>query len=107
VAASAPGQKRVCHSRRQQQRRTHLHLAAATSAAGMQFVLALDHVFFRPREPAPTTISFSVALLFALPVMRITQPEVPPIGEAVDVLGFWNISIWNISITALVGCPGD
>jgi hypothetical protein len=68
----------------------------------MQLVLALDHAFLRPREPVPPTIGFSIGLLFALPAMRNTQPEVPPIGVAVDVLGFF----WNMSITALVGCSG-
>jgi hypothetical protein len=68
----------------------------------MQFLVALDHVLLRPREPAPPTVGLSVALLFALPAVRNTQPEVPPIGAAVDVLGFF----WNMSLTALVGGGG-
>jgi hypothetical protein len=60
--------------------------------------VALDHAFFRPREPSAPAIGFAIALLFALPAMRNTQPEVPPIGVAVDVLGFF----WNMSIPALV-----
>ena len=62
-----------------------------------QLVLCIDHLFLRPREALPPTIGFSIALLFALPALRNTQPEVPPIGVIVDVLGFF----WNMCIIAL------
>lgn len=55
--------------------------------SGMMLTLVVDHVFLRPREPAPPTMGVCIALLFALPAVRGTQPEVPPIGVAVDVLG--------------------
>jgi hypothetical protein len=65
-----------------------------------QLVLCIDHLFLRPREPLAPTVGFSIGLLFALPAVRNTQPEVPPIGVTVDVLGFF----WNMSITALSAC---
>jgi hypothetical protein len=55
--------------------------------SGMMFTLCVDHIFLRPREPAPPTLGVCIALMFALPAVRNTQPEVPPIGVAVDVLG--------------------
>jgi hypothetical protein len=55
--------------------------------SGMVLALSIDHTFIRPCEPVPPTIGFVVSMLFALPAVRNTQPEMPPIGVAVDVLG--------------------
>ena len=63
--------------------------------------LAIDHLFLRPREPMPPTIGLTVAMMFALPSLRNVQPDVPMIGSAVDVLGFfWNMSIVAFSVMA-------
>lgn len=64
------------------------------------FCMALDTLFFRPRDPALPPIAASFALLFALPNIRNAQPGVPQIGIAIDVWGF----MWNILLVALSAC---
>jgi len=42
-------------------------------------------------------LAMPVALIFALPALRNTQPGVPPVGAYCDVVGFF----WNIGLTAV------
>jgi hypothetical protein len=43
----------------------------------------------------------SIGLLFALPSLRNVQPDVPIIGSAIDVLGFfWNMSMIAFAVMA-------
>ncbi|KAI9596982.1 hypothetical protein BDF19DRAFT_412510 [Syncephalis fuscata] len=56
----------------------------------------------RGREVAPPHMSVGIAILFALPGLRNSQPAVPPVGVASDMFGFvWNImlvTIFSVSI---------
>jgi len=65
--------------------------------SGFIFGLALDHVFFRPREPAGPTVGFFISTIFSFPAIRNTQPGVPPIGAMVDMFGFF----WNMILLVL------
>lgn len=53
-------------------------------------------IWFRDRKVEPPTIGLCASLIFALPAIRNTQPDSPPIGCTVDVAGFF----FNMAIVA-------
>jgi len=66
-------------------------------------MLITVQVVVRGREVIPPLIAVMVALLFALPSVRNTQPNVPPIGTRLDVLGlFFNMSIVAICVIVMM-----
>jgi len=60
-------------------------------------MVATFQVVFRQREVAPPLIGVLVALLFALPAVRNTQPAAPPIGTLLDTVSLF----WNMMLVAL------
>ncbi|KAJ3205464.1 hypothetical protein HDU67_008829 [Dinochytrium kinnereticum] len=62
----------------------------------LAFTLAVT-LWIRGRKVEPPTIAFSIALMFALPGIRNTQPGTPPIGCTADVVSFF----WAMSLTAV------
>ncbi|KAI8831375.1 hypothetical protein BC829DRAFT_437825 [Chytridium lagenaria] len=54
----------------------------------------------RGRKMEPPTLGFTIAMLFALPAIRNTQPGAPPIGATSDVASFF----WAIILTSLSAC---
>ncbi|KAJ9088699.1 hypothetical protein DSO57_1020609 [Entomophthora muscae] len=64
--------------------------------------LAWDGVIYR-REIPPPLLSIGIAMLFALPTLRNSQPGVPAMGCLIDMLGFfWSIVLISISASALI-----
>ncbi|KAI9179199.1 hypothetical protein H9P43_005861 [Blastocladiella emersonii ATCC 22665] len=64
--------------------------------------LALQ-VLVQRRPVAAAILGPPISLLFALPSLRNVQPEAPPVGSTVDVLGFfWNMVIVAISAAAII-----
>jgi hypothetical protein len=61
------------------------------------FGMVIDHVYLRPRDPLVPILGVATGLLFALPPLRNSQPDVPPVGSAADALCFF----WAQSMTAL------
>ena len=53
-------------------------------------------IWFRDRKVEPPIIGLCASLLFALPAVRNTQPDSPPIGMTMDVGGFF----FNMAIVA-------
>jgi len=60
-------------------------------------VLITFQIVFRQREAMPPVISIMIALLFALPAVRNTQPAAPPIGTLLDTVSL----IWNMMLVSL------
>ena len=58
---------------------------------------ATFQIVFRRREVSPPLLGVFVALLFALPAVRNTQPAAPPIGTLLDTVSLF----WNMMIVAL------
>ncbi|KXN66995.1 hypothetical protein CONCODRAFT_11036 [Conidiobolus coronatus NRRL 28638] len=57
------------------------------------------------RELAAPIISLGVAILFALPALRSTQPGIPGIGCAIDYLCFfWCETLVALSSCFIIGC---
>jgi hypothetical protein len=55
-------------------------------------------VVVRQRDAAPPLLGMLVSLLFAMPAVRNTQPNVPPIGTLADVVGlFFNMFLVALS----------
>ncbi|KAJ3105060.1 hypothetical protein HDU96_008721 [Phlyctochytrium bullatum] len=68
----------------------------------LAFTLA-SSLCIRGRKVEPPTIAFSIALLFALPGIRNTQPGSPPIGCVADVVSFfWAMILVAISAAMLM-----
>ncbi|KAI8848041.1 hypothetical protein BC829DRAFT_394926 [Chytridium lagenaria] len=61
----------------------------------LAFTLAVT-LWMRGRKVEPPTIAFSIALIFALPGIRNTQPGTPPIGCTADAVSFF----WAMSLSA-------
>lgn len=59
--------------------------------------IVIDNIFLRPREPLVALAGVACTLLFAMPNVRGLQPDVPAMGSAVDMLGFW----WAQTMCAL------
>ncbi len=53
-------------------------------------------IWFRDRKVEPPIIGLCASLIFALPAIRNTQPDSPPIGCTADVGGFF----FNMAIVA-------
>ncbi|KAI9595873.1 hypothetical protein BDF19DRAFT_440374 [Syncephalis fuscata] len=57
----------------------------------------------RGREVAPPHMSVGIALLFALPGLRNSQPAIPPVGVASDMFGYiWNITLITIFSVSII-----
>jgi hypothetical protein len=63
------------------------------------FTLATT-LWFRDRAVEPPTIGLCASLLFAMPAIRSTQPNIPPIGCTVDLIGFF----WNMFLVLVSTC---
>ncbi|ORY04923.1 hypothetical protein K493DRAFT_311177, partial [Basidiobolus meristosporus CBS 931.73] len=64
--------------------------------------VAFQIVFLR-REIQPPVIALGVSMLFSLPALRNTQPGVPGIGCATDIIGFfWNMLLVAISSIGII-----
>jgi hypothetical protein len=59
--------------------------------------VVIDNIFLRPRDPLVPLTGVATGLLFAMPGVRGLQPDVPAMGAAVDMLGFW----WAQTMCAL------
>ncbi|KAL2916760.1 hypothetical protein HK105_203539 [Polyrhizophydium stewartii] len=67
------------------------------------FTLAVT-LILRDRAVEPGTIAIAVALLFALPRLRDSQPNAPVVGGSSDVAGFlWNMPLAAVSCILLIG----
>jgi hypothetical protein len=70
----------------------------------LMIVLAYDTLIHR-RELPPPVMSLGVAILFALPALRKTQPGIPDIGCAIDYLCFfWCETLVALSTCVIIGC---
>ncbi|KAJ3094801.1 hypothetical protein HDU97_007558 [Phlyctochytrium planicorne] len=54
-------------------------------------------LWLRGRKVEPPTIAFSIALMFALPNIRNTQPGSPPVGCTADVVSYF----WAMVLSAI------
>ncbi|KAI9292670.1 hypothetical protein K502DRAFT_325692 [Neoconidiobolus thromboides FSU 785] len=64
--------------------------------------IAIDAVF-NNREIPPPILGTSVAMLFALPALRNSQPGVPAMGCISDILGFfWSLVLISIAAVTLL-----
>ena len=61
----------------------------------MQF--ALDVALFQPRMVDGDTVATAIGLLFALPAIRTSMPDAPPMGVPLDSCG----TLWNISFVLI------
>jgi hypothetical protein len=65
-------------------------------------VLTLSFIFFPGSESPPVPVY--VAMLFALPAVRQTQPGVPPIGAMIDLISFfWCMGLIAICTITVIG----
>ncbi|KXN66992.1 hypothetical protein CONCODRAFT_11031 [Conidiobolus coronatus NRRL 28638] len=70
----------------------------------LAMILAFDTVVYG-RELPPPIMSLGVAILFALPAIRRTQPGIPDIGCAIDYLCFfWCETLVALSTCVIIGC---
>ncbi|KAJ3105061.1 hypothetical protein HDU96_008722 [Phlyctochytrium bullatum] len=68
----------------------------------LAFFLCIS-LWIRGRKVEPPTIAFTIALLFALPGIRNTQPGSPPIGCTADVVSFfWAMVLVATSVALLM-----
>ncbi|KAJ3205463.1 hypothetical protein HDU67_008828 [Dinochytrium kinnereticum] len=68
----------------------------------LAFTLAVT-LWIRGRKVEPPTIAFSIALMFALPGIRNTQPGTPPIGCTADVVSFfWAMVLTSATASLLI-----
>ncbi|KAJ3215064.1 hypothetical protein HDU67_000844 [Dinochytrium kinnereticum] len=59
-------------------------------------------LWLRDRKVEPPTLGLTTGLIFALPSLRNSQPNIPPIGCLADVVAlFWTVSIATISVSLL------
>lgn len=65
------------------------------------FVLTLDLLFIRAREPKDLPFGACWGLLFTIPFLRNSLPSIPPIGIAYDVWVFLP-SLMITSVSALL-----
>ncbi|KXN65659.1 hypothetical protein CONCODRAFT_12688 [Conidiobolus coronatus NRRL 28638] len=61
--------------------------------------IGFDCMFFK-REIPPTLLSVGIVMLFAMPTLRKTQPDIPDIGCAIDFLCF----IWCEVLIGIASC---
>ncbi|KXN65483.1 hypothetical protein CONCODRAFT_12909 [Conidiobolus coronatus NRRL 28638] len=61
--------------------------------------IGIDCVFFK-REIPPNLLSIGIVMLFAMPTLRKTQPDIPEIGCALDFLCF----IWCEILIGIAAC---
>jgi hypothetical protein len=61
--------------------------------------IGIDSMLFK-REIPPTLLSFGIVMLFAMPTLRKTQPDIPDIGCAIDFLCF----IWCEILIGIAAC---
>ncbi|KAG1663316.1 hypothetical protein FOA52_006275 [Chlamydomonas sp. UWO 241] len=66
------------------------------------FVLALRYSLSDDEEVAYDVPALAVGLLFALPFVRAVQPDVPTVGIAIDMLGFFFNMLLIAVITVVV-----
>ncbi|KAJ3113846.1 hypothetical protein HDU96_002843 [Phlyctochytrium bullatum] len=84
-------------------RRARLTLVFSVFVMTIMWMLALLGITFTAlllaygRKSEPPVIAFSVAMLFALPGVRNTQPGAPPVGCTSDLISFF----WVMMIIAL------
>ncbi|KAI8831374.1 hypothetical protein BC829DRAFT_115591 [Chytridium lagenaria] len=56
-------------------------------------------LWLRDRKVEPPTLGLSISLLFALPTLRNSQPNIPAIGCLVDIVTlFWTVALAALSI---------
>jgi hypothetical protein len=61
--------------------------------------IGIDCIFFK-REIPPNLLSIGITMLFAMPTLRRTQPDIPDIGCAIDFLCF----IWCEILIGIASC---
>jgi hypothetical protein len=61
--------------------------------------IVIDCMFFN-REIPPNLLSIGIKMLFAMPTLRRTQPDIPGIGYSIDFLCF----IWCEILIGIAAC---
>ena len=59
--------------------------------------ISIDIVILRPRPVEADDVAVAIGLLFALPAIRTSMPDAPPMGGPLDACG----SIWNLAFVLI------
>jgi len=68
----------------------------------IQFILAIDVAWLRPREVPIAQYAAAIALVFSLPGIRSSEPGIPPVGIVADVAGFFWNEILSLGATVVL-----